>query len=149
MMLATMKKILIIDDDYAIRELLALTLESGYEILKLENGKMALDFIKEQKPDLIILDIMMPGIDGFEVCRQIKEDELTRKIPVIILTAKHQVEDLKAAIKADVDEFITKPFEPDMLLKRVAENLQGIRKDPAKKLFQDGKSLHYIRELRA
>ena len=139
------KKILIVDDEYTIRELIDLTLNQEYDIIKAENGMKALELIKE-KPDLVILDIMMPGMDGYQVCRKIKENEETKNIPVIMLSAKHEIEDLKQAIKVDVDEYITKPFEPDMLKKRVDENVYHTRKNAERKLFRYGKSLHYIRD---
>jgi DNA-binding response OmpR family regulator len=104
----------------------------------------------KEKPDLVILDIMMPGMDGYQVCKRIKENEETKSIPVIMLSAKHEIDDVKQAIKADVDEYITKPFEPDMLKKRVDENLFSNKindkRNAERKLFRYGKSLHYVRE---
>ncbi len=141
------KKILIADDEYTIRELVDLTLGDDYEIIKAEDGQDALDKMKEVNPDLIIIDVMMPKLDGFEVSRRIKTDETTKHIPIIMLTVKHELEDVKRAIKADVDEFITKPFEPDLLRKRVEENISCVEENTEikRKLFKYGKSLHYIK----
>jgi DNA-binding response OmpR family regulator len=139
------KKILVVDDEYTIRELVDLTLTPEYDVIKAENGKEGLEMI-EENPDLVILDIMMPQMDGYEVCEKLKTDEKTRQIPVIMLTAKHSMEDLKKAVKVDVDEYITKPFEPEFLKKRVDAYLTGDKKDIKRKLFQYDKSLHYVKE---
>jgi DNA-binding response OmpR family regulator len=141
------KKILIIDDEYALRELIEFTLEEDYEILKAENAKEAYELVLE-KPNLIILDIMMPKIDGYEVCRKFKQDENTKNIPIIMLTAKHSTEDLNLAIDIGVDEYITKPFEPEFLKKRVDFYLSDEYKDvkKEKRLFQHEKKIHYVKE---
>lgn len=139
-----MKKILVVDDEFTIRELVDLTLSPDYEIIKAENGKEAIELVKE-KPDLIILDIMMPKLDGYEVCARLKADKATKDIPIIMLTAKHTLDDLKAAIKVDVDEFITKPFEPELLRKRVNAYFDPDNKGKGK-LFQHGKSIHYTKD---
>jgi CheY-like chemotaxis protein len=109
-----------------------------------------MEILTETTPDLIILDIMMPKMDGYEVCRRIKGDEPTTHIPIIMLTAKHQLDDIKEAIRADCDEYITKPFEPEFLKKRVDEYLNKDKKKGTgeKKLYQYGKSLHYIKDLK-
>jgi len=139
-----MKKVLVVDDEYTIRELVDFTLGQDYEVMKAETGKQAMDMLTE-KPDLLILDIMMPQMDGYEVCKKIKENPQTKHIPVIILTAKHGVDDLKEAIKVEVDEYITKPFEPELLKKRVDEYLSNGQKKTKSRLFQLGKSMHYIK----
>ncbi|MEM4268385.1 MAG: response regulator [Candidatus Woesearchaeota archaeon] len=139
------KKVLIIDDEYTIRELVALSLEPDYEVMKAEDGAKGLELVKKQKPDLIILDIMMPVVDGYEVSRRLKANKETAKIPIIMLTAKHQIEDLKKAIAADTDEFITKPFEPDLIKKRVDEYFSNGKKKQGRKFFRFGKSIHYIK----
>jgi CheY-like chemotaxis protein len=137
------KKVLIVDDEYTIRELVELSLDPDYAVLKAETGMEALELLAE-RPDLIILDVMMPQMDGYEVCRRIKADERTKDTPVIMLTAKHGIDDLKEAIRADCDEYITKPFEPELLKKRVDAYFSGEQTD--RKLFQNGKALHYIKE---
>ena len=139
------KKVLVVDDEFTIRELVELTLSPEYDVIKAENGEEALEKVKE-KPDLIILDIMMPKVDGFDVCSSLKNDKTTKDIPVIMLTAKHGIEDLKEAIQVEVDEYITKPFEPEHLKKRVDEYLKNGKKPAKRRFFQFGKSLHYIKE---
>jgi DNA-binding response OmpR family regulator len=147
---AEKKTVLIVDDEYTIRELVGLTLEPEYKVIKVESGSEALELVEKALPDLIILDVMMPKMDGYEVCRKLKGDEKTKAIPIIILTAKHQIDDVKEAIRADADEFITKPFEPEFLKKRVDAYLEKDAKAGTgeKKLYQYGKSLHYIKDLK-
>lgn len=142
-----MKKVMIVDDEFTIRELVEMTLDSDYEVIKAENGLDALQKIDGNMPDLIILDIMMPQMDGFEVCKKLKSDEKTKHIPIIMLTAKHELEDVKRAIKTDVDEYVTKPFEPELLRRRVEENFKARENNEEikRKLFKYGKSLHYIK----
>ena len=141
------KKVLVVDDEYTIRELVDLSLSPDYEVIKAEKGKEALKKAQD-KPNLIILDIMMPKMDGYEVCERIKSDKRTKDIPVLMLTAKHTIDDLKEAIKVDADEYITKPFEPDLLKRRVDAYLSPRKRNRKveRKLFQFGKSLHYIKE---
>jgi DNA-binding response OmpR family regulator len=140
-----MKKVLIVDDEYTIRELVSLSLEPSYEVIKAETSVKGLKVAMQAKPDLIILDIMMPVIDGFEFCRRMKGNKETSDIPIIILSAKHQADDLRKAIILGVDEYITKPFEPEILKDRVDAYLRQPRKKMKKKLIQYGKSFHYIK----
>jgi len=136
------KSIMVVDDEFTIRELVALTLEQDYDVIKAENGEEALEKVKNM-PSLIILDIMMPNMDGYEVCRRLKADNNTKSIPIIMLTAKHQIEDVKKASEIGVDEYITKPFEPELLRQRVKAYLENEKIE--KKLFKYGKSFHYIK----
>jgi DNA-binding response OmpR family regulator len=136
------KKIMIVDDEYTIRKLVALTLEDEYEIIKAESGNDALNKIN-LKPDLIILDVMMPNLDGFSVCEALKSNKETQHIPIIMLTAKHQIEDVKKAMEIGADEYITKPFEPSLLKQRIKLYFEDGKID--RKLFQYGKSIHFIK----
>lgn len=138
------KKVLVVDDEFTIQDLVAFTLEPEFFVIKAANGKEALDAVTAEKPDIIILDIMMPGLDGYHVCQRLKSGHDTKHIPIIMLTAKHQVPDMRKAIEVQVDEYITKPFEPDFLRKRIHACLDG-EKEQGNKLFQAGKSLHYVR----
>lgn len=118
------KKILVCDDEPYI--LLALTdaVETeGYDCITATDGEEALQLAKEEKPDLILLDIMMPGKDGYEVCQELKQDEETKGIPVIMLTAKSQEVDKKRGQEAGADDYITKPFRPSILRKKFKEIL--------------------------
>ncbi|MFA5847677.1 MAG: diguanylate cyclase [Thermodesulfovibrionales bacterium] len=117
--------ILVVDDQPKNIELLeAHLLPKGYEILKAEDGEEAMKMIGENSVDLVLLDIMMPKMDGFEVCRRIKGDERLRNIPVIMITALKEFEDWVKAIEAGCDEFISKPFDRHELTVRVKSLLR-------------------------
>lgn len=113
-------KILIIEDDRDIVEMLKYNLEGeGYEIITAFNGKDGIDQASKQKPDLIILDIMLPVIDGFEVCKILKKNNATVHIPIIILSAKSQETDKIVGLELGADDYITKPFSPRELIARI------------------------------
>jgi CheY-like chemotaxis protein len=106
--------ILIADDEDDIKMILGMYLETcGFRVLTAYDGLDAIERIKESKPDLILMDIMMPVLDGVEVTRQIKATEETRDIPIVMLTAAAQSEMVERALKAGAEEYIAKPFEPD------------------------------------
>lgn len=120
-----MNKILIVEDDDDIRELIAFNLEmSGFEIIRCDNGEEALKIIPEKKPDLILLDVELPGIDGFEVCRILRSKPQCRDTPVIMLTARTEDEDIIKGLETGADDYITKPFRPKILLARVKTALR-------------------------
>ena len=120
-----MKKILVVDDESGIRKLVKSTLKSEeYQILQAECGQKAVDIAREENLDLILMDIMMPGdIDGLEATRILKHDSKTKCCPIIILSAKGQVEDLAKGRQAGADEYFAKPFSPLALVKKVQEVL--------------------------
>lgn len=106
-----MKKILIVDDEIDVVEVVTVLLEhEGYELLKAYDGQEALDIIEEVVPDLVILDIMMPKIDGVEVCRRMRENEKMADIPIVMFSAKLSAIDKKESFDAGADGFISKPF---------------------------------------
>lgn len=114
------KKILVVEDEESLLKLESILLTSkGYEVIGVPNGKAALDAIDEQKPDLVLLDIMLPEIDGFEVCRRIKNNQQTRDIPVIMLTAKKSREDMTRGENVGADWYITKPFKSAMVIETI------------------------------
>lgn len=118
------KRILIVDDEKDLVEMLTLRLEaSNYEALRAYDGREALDKAKKEKPDLIILDLMIPKIDGYKVCRMLKFDEKYKHIPIIMFTARAQGEDRKLGEEVGADAYITKPFEPQALLAKIKELL--------------------------
>jgi CheY-like chemotaxis protein len=117
-------KIIVADDERALRLLVAGTLEIGdYTILETDNGIDALDMAIKEKPDLIVLDVMMPGMTGYEVCKHIKTNPELMHIKVLILTAKGQQTDREAAKEAFADYYLSKPFSPMELLTMVEEIL--------------------------
>lgn len=118
------KKIVLAEDESQIAKLVEFKLKKeGYQVTWKKNGEEALKAIKEEKPDLILLDVMMPVMDGYEVLRQVKEDEQLRDIPVIMLTARAQERDVVKGIGSGAEDYITKPFHPAELLVRVKKIL--------------------------
>jgi two-component system, OmpR family, response regulator MprA len=119
-----MTRVLIVDDEPAVRAALdrALRLDR-YEIELAGDGREALDRLAETRHDAVVLDVMMPGIDGWEVCRQLKESPEVRHIPVIFLSARAQDEDRQRGYALGVDEYVTKPFDPAHLVEIVRRSL--------------------------
>lgn len=116
----TRKKILIVEDEESLLRLESILLTSkGYDVQGVPNGQEALEAIASEKPDLVLLDIMLPGIDGFEVCRQIKVTEETCHIPVIMLTAKKCQDDFTRGQEVGADWYITKPFKSAMVIETI------------------------------
>lgn len=112
-----MHKILIVDDDTNISELISLYLtKEGYETREVANGRMVMEVFEEYRPDLVLLDIMLPGIDGYDVCKEIRK---TSHIPIIMLTAKGEVFDKVLGLELGADDYIVKPFDPKELIARV------------------------------
>lgn len=110
-------KILVVDDDTNISELISLYLnKEGYETKTAETGKEAIECFKEYKPDLMLLDIMLPEADGYDVCREIRKEH---QIPIIMLTAKGEVFDKVLGLELGADDYIVKPFDPKELIARV------------------------------
>ncbi len=121
-----MYKVLIADDEHNIRHILDFSLHAeGFDVLSADNGEDAFSLAVSELPDLIILDVMMPGQGGIETCRQIKKDGRTSGIPVILLTARGSREDRETGSTAGADEYITKPFSPQKVIGAV-QNLLGV-----------------------
>ncbi len=117
------KKILIADDEPSIRLTIRRMLEKDYIVLEATNGEEAVDIAKAQKPDIILMDLMMPKMDGYTACSEIKADQATTEIPVIILTVISHEFNKKFAIEMGADGYITKPFSADELLRQVKQVL--------------------------
>ena len=122
------KKILIVEDEFNMRMLLKETLDEfedkGVELLLAENGKDAIETIKTEKPELIILDLMMPGMDGFEVCNIIKNELGMKDVYVLMLSADGQEFNKQKGIEVGADDFMTKPFDPDEIVEKAAQILK-------------------------
>jgi two-component system phosphate regulon response regulator PhoB len=132
-------KILIVEDDRDIVEMVRYNLkEQGYETISASNGQKGVELAKSQHPDLIILDIMMPVMDGFEACRALKNDNTTADIPIIILSAKSQETDKVVGLELGADDYVTKPFSPRELIARIRAILRRGRAElPASRLKRD------------
>ena len=116
-------KILLVDDNHYVLNSLERILEGSYDVRIATDGESAIKKATAEKPALIILDIILPGINGFEVCRKLKEDSETRDIPVIMLTALGREKDLSQGLEKGASCFITKPFNPQDLLAEIEKNL--------------------------
>ena len=116
-----MKKILVVDDSPTMRKLMTDALEGkGYQLITATDGEDALQKAAQELPDLVLLDVVMPGKNGFQVCRQLKTDAATKHIKVIMVTSKDQKSDRFWGLKQGADAYVTKPFEPAELLQNVA-----------------------------
>jgi len=126
------EKILVVDDEEDILELLKYNLNrEGYKVVSASSGEKCLQKAASEKPDLIVLDLMLPGIDGLEVTKILKSDSKTLHIPIIMLTAKGEEADIVAGLELGADDYITKPFSPRILIARVRAVIR--RKDKSKK----------------
>ena len=115
-----LKKILVVDDEVDLVETVRFPLEmEGYDVLVSYNGEDALNQARKENPDLIILDLMLPKLDGYKVCRLLKFDERYKHIPILMLTAKTQEKDKTLGMETGANEYITKPFEMDYLMEKV------------------------------
>ena len=118
------KNVLIVDDEPHIVNLIKLSLNKDqYDVTGAYAGREALLHIDKKIPDLVVLDLMMPGVNGYELCKALRENPKTRKIPVLILSAKSQMNDKLHAIDVGADDYMTKPFDPMELVKRIKLNL--------------------------
>jgi DNA-binding response OmpR family regulator len=116
------KRILLVEDEKDLVETLSFRLKSSnYEVLKAYDGQEGLEKARKEKPDLIILDLMLPKMDGYKVCGLLKSDSRYSKIPIIILTARAQESDKKMGEDMGADAFITKPFDAQVLLDKISE----------------------------
>ena len=119
-MATILKKILIVEDDPSfLRAISHIVEKEGYEVTYASNGMTGLRMAKEDKPDLLILDIMLPGIDGFEICYQLRHEPETAKLPIIMLSAKGQETDKTTGLEVGADEYLTKPVDRAVLLEKV------------------------------
>jgi DNA-binding response OmpR family regulator len=115
-----MRKILIAEDERDILDLIMFTLQfGGYDVVPTSNGADALEMVHKEHPDLILLDVRMPRMSGYEVCERIKAEDDTRKIPVVFLSAKGQEAEVTAGYEMGAVDYILKPFAPDELLERL------------------------------
>jgi DNA-binding response OmpR family regulator len=137
------EKILVVDDEEDILELLKFKLSrEGYQVACAASGEEALRCARSETPDLIVLDLMLPNIDGIEVARELKHDFITKNIPVVMLTAKGEEADIVTGLELGADDYITKPFSPKILIARVKAVLRRREKG-----YQDKTEVIQIRNL--
>jgi len=125
-----MSKILVAEDEPDIRDLIVFILRmiGGYEVVAANNGEEAVQLALKEIPDLILTDVRMPKMSGYEACQRIKADPTTKHIPVVFLTARGQEQEVQAGIAAGGDEYLLKPFEQAQLIKKVADILATTKK---------------------
>lgn len=137
------EKILVIDDEEDILELVRYNLaKEGYHVFCVPSGELALKKALEENPDLILLDLMLPGVDGLDVCKRLKSDPLTSAIPIVMLTAKGEDADIVSGLELGADDYVTKPFSPRVLLARIKTALRRRKQEEP-----DESSIVKIREL--
>jgi DNA-binding response OmpR family regulator len=129
--IAMKKKIAVIEDEPDISELLVYNLEKeGYAVIRAFDGAEGLQLIRQERPDLILLDLMLPGMDGLEICQALKRDDQYKDTPIIMLTAKSEESDIVVGLQMGADDYVTKPFSPKIVLARVKTALRRRFKDP-------------------
>jgi len=140
------KKILVVDDNLDVVKMVGLMLETrGYEIIAAQSGTQALARAQSDKPDVMILDIMMPDLDGYEVCKRLRADPATANLPILMFTAKSGTNDKVAGFQAGADDFLTKPVHPDELVSRVETALMRSARRAAKEpITQRAKILGFL-----
>jgi len=115
------KRILVIEDNPSARRLVSYTLErEGYEVLSAGNGVEGLRMAREENPDLLVLDVMLPGLDGFELCHRLRTDPQTAKLPILMLSAKAQDADISIGLRLGADDYLPKPADPSEIVRRVS-----------------------------
>lgn len=143
--MVTNNKILVVDDEEDILQLIKYNLtKEGYQVNCAESGEDAIKMTFDSKPDLIILDLMLPGIDGLDVCKRLKSDPLTTNIPILMLTAKSEESDIVIGLELGADDYMTKPFSPKVLTAKIKVLLR--RKRPTEAIANDSAiSLHNLK----
>ena len=123
--------VLVVDDEENIRELVRYNLDrEGYRVTTVGSGEEALHHVRSNVPDLIVLDLMLPGIDGLDVCKELKNDAQTAHIPIVMLTVKGEESDIVIGLELGADDYITKPFSPKILLARLKAVLRRRKSEP-------------------
>jgi two-component system phosphate regulon response regulator PhoB len=128
----TKERILVVEDEEDILELVSFNLDrEGYQVIRASSGEQALKTARLEPLDLILLDLMLPGIDGLEVAKVIKNDKATKHVPIVMLTAKGEEADIVTGLELGADDYITKPFSPKIMIARIRAVLRRKKKEPA------------------
>ena len=118
------KRILVVDDEARVREMIEFRLRQyGFDVIQAADGREALAVASKEQPDLVLLDVMMPELDGFQVCSRLKQHEATQHIPVVMLTAKAEAKDVTRAFNSGAVDYVVKPYDPVVLQQKVVQNL--------------------------
>ena len=118
------KRILVVDDEARVREMIEFRLRQyGFDVIQAADGREALAIASKEQPDLVLLDVMMPELDGFQVCSRLKQHEATQHIPVVMLTAKAEAKDVTRAFNSGAADYVVKPYDPVVLQQKVVQNL--------------------------
>ena len=122
--------ILIVEDDENIQQLVGYNLaKAGYQVLYADNGEQALAMVRREDPDLLVLDVMLPGMDGYQVCKTLRREPRHSRLPIILLTARADEDDVSTGLDLGADDYITKPFSPKILLSRIKSALRRSREE--------------------
>ena len=133
------KTVLVVDDEPAIRDMLTMVLEAAsFVVLEVENARLAHAAIIDRRPDIVLLDWMMPGTTGLELLRRLKRDPLTKNVPIIMLTAKAEEGGKVAGLDSGADDYVSKPFSPRELVARIKAVLRRISEDEVKEIIEAG-----------
>jgi two-component system, OmpR family, alkaline phosphatase synthesis response regulator PhoP len=143
------QSVLVVEDEEDIRELVSYNLlKEGYQVAGVGSGEDALTAVESKAPDLILLDIMLPGLDGLKVCRKLKESPAYQSIPIIMLTAKGEEPDIVAGLNMGADDYVTKPFSPKVLLARVQAVLRRAEAEGEGPSEEEDDGIVELRDLR-
>ena len=124
------RRILVVEDDPSAQRLISYTLErEGYQVIIASNGMEGLKKARGEEPELLVLDVMLPGLDGFELCHRLRGDPQTAALPILMLSAKAQETDISTGMRVGADDYLTKPADPSEIVRRVAKLLS--KKDAA------------------
>jgi DNA-binding response OmpR family regulator len=135
-----MARVLVAEDDADVAELIAHYLErAGHRVTRLGAGSDVLPHVRRSAPDVLILDLMLPGLDGLEICRTLRRDPGTAAIPIIMLTARAEESDRIVGLELGADDYVTKPFSPKELVARVGALLRRTRRPPADRILRIGR----------
>jgi two-component system, OmpR family, alkaline phosphatase synthesis response regulator PhoP len=142
------QSVLVVEDEEDIRELVSYNLlKEGYQVAGVASGEAALAAVEAKPPDMILLDLMLPGLDGLSVCRKLKGNPLTASIPVVMLTAKGEETDIVAGLNMGADDYVTKPFSPKVLLARLQAVLRRSAADAGPSEEEEPSEVVEIRDL--
>jgi two-component system phosphate regulon response regulator PhoB len=139
------ERVLVVDDEQDIRELIQYNLQKeGYSVVCVETGEEAIDEVEKRLPDVVVLDLMLPGVDGRDVCKRLKQDPRTSGVPVVMLTAKTEDSDIVSGLELGADDYVTKPFSPKVLTARLRAVLRRAHESASEEEQENRISIHGI-----